>query len=100
VVASPAGPVFDEAIEGCVLARRDFYLGLWAGRKLGLSGGALQDYAQSIVEADYKTPGREVLIQRLKRDFVDHCFPVERDEIESALRRSEANALEQFMVSD
>lgn len=32
----------DAAVDECVIARRDFYLGLWAGRALGLGGDALQ----------------------------------------------------------
>lgn len=96
--ASPA--TIDEAIEDCVLTRRDFYLGLWAGRKLGLSDGALQDYAQSIVAADYEAPGPEALIQRLLRDFTERDCAVGRDEIERELHRLEADAHQQFMVSD
>jgi hypothetical protein len=97
--ASPATTI-DDAIEDCVLTRRDFYLGLWAGRKLGLSDGALQDYARSVVAVDYEDPGSEALIQKLQRDFVDHGCAVGREEIERELHRLEADAHQQFMVSD
>ena len=100
--AGPAASAatIDEAIEDCVLTRRDFYLGLWAGRKLGLSDAALQAYARSIVAADYEAPGPEALIQKIARDFSDRGSVVTRQEIEHELHRLEADANQQFMVSD
>lgn len=98
--AAASAVTIDEAIEDCVLTRRDFYLGLWAGRKFGLSDAALQNYARSIVEADYQAPGSEALIQKLERDFADRGCVVTREEIERELHRLEADANRQFMVSD
>ena len=69
----------DHAIEDCVIARRNFYLGLWAGRTLGLADNALLEYACSVVAADYEEPGRDDVIRKLLGDFAGCGDPAGRD---------------------
>jgi hypothetical protein len=38
-----APPSIDAAIEECIVSRRNFYLGLWAGRQLGIREELLRD---------------------------------------------------------
>ena len=37
----------EAAIEECIVPRRNFYLGLWAARQLGIIDGLQRDYARS-----------------------------------------------------
>ncbi len=92
---SYGGP--DPAIMTSVASRRDFYLGLWAGRQFGLSDTALHDYARSIVEADKIASEPETLIQKLEHDFAIRGCPVEREEIIHQLHRTQAVAHRQFI---
>lgn len=90
----------DAAVDECVIARRDFYLGLWAGRALGLGGDALQLYARSVVEADYDEPGDADVIRKLVHDFAAAGSAVPRQEIERQLRETQAIAMRHFAMSD
>lgn len=90
----------DEAIEHCVIARRNFYLGLWAGRTLELTDDALQRYARGVVEADYEEPGHGDVVRKLLRDFATTGRQMARQEIERQLRRSHAIAVQHFAMSD
>jgi len=44
----------DEALRFKIAARRNKLLGLWAAGELGLSGEAAEEYAKSVVGADFK----------------------------------------------
>jgi len=90
----------DDAIEECLVSRRNFYLGLWAGRQLGLSQGELHDYARSVVAADFEEPGDEDVIRKLVRDFDSSGCAVTREEIERQLCRTQAIAVRQLLMSD
>ena len=52
-----APPSIDAAIEECIVSRRNFYLGLWAGRQLGIREELLRNYACRVAAADYEQPG-------------------------------------------
>ena len=89
----------DTAIEECIVSRRNFYLGLWAGRQLGIAEERLGEYAHSVVAADYEEPGPEDVIRKLARDFAANNLVVTREEVELQLCRTRAIAARQFAVS-
>jgi len=84
----------DAVIEECLVSRGNFYLGLWAGRQLGVAEALLHDYARSVAAAEYEEPGAEDVFRKLMR------VAVTRDEIEDQLYRSRAIAARQFAASD
>jgi hypothetical protein len=90
----------EHAIEDCVIARRNFYLGLWAGRTLGLSGDAHRQYACSVVAADYEETGRDDVIRKLMRDFTARGVAIARAEIEQEMRATQIMATRHFAMSD
>ncbi len=90
----------DEAIEECVIARRNFYLGLWAGQALGFADDVLQRYARSVVEADYEETGHEDVIRKLLRDFAAAGSAMTRPEIERQLRHTQTIAARHLSMSD
>jgi len=90
----------DTAIEECIVSRRNFYLGLWAGRQLGIADELLREYAHSVVAADFEEPGHEDVIRKLARDFAAKDQVLTREEVERQLCRTRAIAARQFAVSD
>ncbi|MEM6383852.1 MAG: DUF1476 domain-containing protein [Pseudomonadota bacterium] len=59
----------DEELKFKAEARRNKMLGAWAAEKLGLSGGEADDYAKSVVLADFEEPGDEDVYRKVKGDF-------------------------------
>ena len=59
----------DEEMRFKAMARRNKLLGLWAAEKLGLSGAAADDYAKSIVKADFEEAGDEDVFRKIRADF-------------------------------
>jgi hypothetical protein len=60
---------FDEEVRFKATARRNKLLGLWAAEKLGLSGTAAEDYAKSVVKADFEEAGDEDVFRKIRGDF-------------------------------
>ena len=52
-------------------ARRNKMLGLWAARLLGLSGAEAENYAQSIVMAEFEQGGDNAVIAKVRKDLED-----------------------------
>jgi hypothetical protein len=90
----------DEAIEECIVSRRNFYLGLWAGRQLDLPEEALRAYAETVVEADHEEPGHDDVIRKIARDFAERGQAMTRAEILRQLIRTHLLAARQFGMSD
>jgi hypothetical protein len=99
--APHAAPVsIDAVIEECLVSRGNFYLGLWAGRQIGIAEALLHDYARSVVAAEYEESGSEDVFRKVLLDFAANGVAVTRDEIERQLYRSCAVAARQFAASD
>ena len=52
-------------------ARRNRALGRWAGELMGLSGEALDAYAQTVVKSDFKEAGDEDVFQKVVADLAE-----------------------------
>jgi hypothetical protein len=50
-------------------ARRNKALGLWAAEKLGLSGAEAEEYARSVIAADFLEAGDEDVFRKIRADF-------------------------------
>ena len=50
-------------------SRRNKLLGMWAAGLLGKTGVAAEDYAQSVVAADFEEAGDEDVFRKLRADF-------------------------------
>ena len=59
----------DEEIRFKAMARRNKLLGLWAAEKLGLSGAEAEDYAKSVVKADFEEAGDDDVFRKVRADF-------------------------------
>ena len=59
----------DEELKFKATARRNKLLGLWAAEKLGLTGEEAENYAKSVVKADFEEPGEEDVFRKIRGDF-------------------------------
>jgi hypothetical protein len=50
-------------------ARRNKLLGLWAAELLGMDQAAAQDYAKSVVKADFEEAGHEDVVRKVAGDL-------------------------------
>ncbi len=50
-------------------ARRNKLLGLWAAGLMGLDGDAADEYAKSVIKADFAEPGDEDVFRKIRGDF-------------------------------
>ncbi len=74
----------DEELRFKAMARRNKLLGLWAAEKLGKSGAEAEDYAKSVVRADFEEAGDEDVFRKVMADLVGGGAK----ESESDLRRA------------
>jgi hypothetical protein len=61
----------DEELRFKATARRNKMLGLWAARLLGLSGAEAENYAQSVVMAEFEQGGDNAVIGKVRKDLED-----------------------------
>ena len=54
-------------------ARRNKLLGLWAAELMGKSGDAANDYAMSVVSADFEEAGSEDVVRKVAADLGDRA---------------------------
>ena len=59
----------DEELRFKAMARRNKLLGLWAAEKLGLSGAEADEYAKSVVRADFEEAGDDDVFRKVRGDF-------------------------------
>jgi hypothetical protein len=85
----------DQELQFKVTARRNRLTGLWAAARLGLSGEAAEDYARSIVAADFEEAGDADVIRKLKADL--GRVGVSEEEILAALEANRVEARRQII---
>jgi hypothetical protein len=59
----------DEELKFKAIARRNKMLGLWAAEKLGLSGAEAENYARSVVLAEFEQGGDAAVVGKIRKDF-------------------------------
>jgi hypothetical protein len=59
----------DEELKFKATARRNKMLGLWAAGQLGLSGAEAENYARSIVLAEFEQGGDNAVIAKIRKDL-------------------------------
>ena len=75
-------------------ARRNKLLGLWAAAKLGKAAEEADEYARSVVLADFEEPGEEDVFRKVRKDFdaagIEQSDHQIRREMEALLVRAHA----------
>jgi hypothetical protein len=59
----------DKELEFKAVARRNKLLGLWAAEQMSLKGPAADDYAKTVVLADFDRPGDGDVLEKVMGDF-------------------------------
>jgi hypothetical protein len=59
----------DQEQEFRAQARRNRLFGLWVAEKLGKSGAEAEAYAKTVVAADFKKPGHDDVIEKVRGDL-------------------------------
>jgi len=67
------------------VARRNVLFGLWAGRRMGLDGDALETYAWSVHLADHQLPGHDDVIAKVAVDLASVGRPISDRKLRSRL---------------
>ena len=75
-------------------ARRNKLLGLWAAGLLGHEGDAAQDYAKSVVKADFEEAGSDDVVRKVAGDLAGKAS---EDEVRKQLDLKMAEAKAQLM---
>ena len=80
-----------------ITARANKLLGHWAAGKLGLNADAADDYARSIVHAEFEKAGHAGVVAKVKADLAARNLGVADDEITAAVAATSAEARNQIM---
>jgi len=68
------------------IARRNILFGLWAGRRIGLRGNALETYAWSVHFADQQCPGHDDVVAKVAADLKASGKPMSDRHLRDHLR--------------
>ena len=90
----------EASTDGCVNARRDYILGLWAGHKMGLHGDELQLYVRDVLHTDRVTPGADPMINKVAQDFSSCGVTLANSQIRVAFQNAERTARTEMLVTD
>ena len=78
----------DQEIEFKATARRNKLLGLWAAELMGMDGPAADDYAKTVIAADFEEAGDDDVFRKVRADLdakqvelSDHLLRKQMDEL-------------------
>lgn len=74
------------------IARRNLLLGLWAGRRMGLTGDDLENYALAVHLSDKRRAGHDDVIDKVASDLTVCRVPVTDRQLRARLREMELRA--------
>jgi hypothetical protein len=82
----------DQELEFKAQARRAKIVGLWAANLMGLSDGAAEDYAKSVIVADLEEAGQEDLFRKIRTDLDMHAVQLSDHQIRAKMEEALAEA--------
>lgn len=88
----------DQEFRFKVTARRNRLLGLWAAERMGLSGEAAEDYAKTVVEAEFDPGGDTHIVDKIVADLGAKGHAVTADQVRFELGHFAARARDQLMA--
>ncbi|MBV8777850.1 MAG: DUF1476 domain-containing protein [Alphaproteobacteria bacterium] len=86
----------DQELRFKVTARRNRLVGLWAAERMGLSGEAAEDYAKTVVEAEFGGGDKKV-IDKVVADLAAKGHPFTAAQVQFELDHFAATARQQVM---
>ena len=85
----------DEELRFKAEVRRNKLLGLWAAEKLGLSGEAANDYAKTVVAADFEEAGDSDVVRKVMGDLARQGSAITEQELRMKMDELMAQAIAQ-----
>jgi hypothetical protein len=85
----------DEELNFKAEARRNKLLGLWVAEKLGLSGDAANDYAKTVVAAEFAEGRDENVVRKVMADLGAKGVDITEAEIRAKMAELMARAIAQ-----
>jgi hypothetical protein len=92
--------VLERGSRDSVIERRNFFMGLWAGRLLGYEGEDLAIYAGEIMASDLLEPGPQDVIGRIVADFAAGGVPVGEAEVGLRISQTERFVRAELLSTD
>ena len=89
----------DEELRFKATARRNKLLGLWAAEKLGLTGSAADDYAKSVIKADFEEAGDDDVFRKIRGDFDAKTVAQSDHQIRRTMDELMGTAIEQIRTA-
>lgn len=86
----------DEELRFKARNRGNKMFGLWIAEQLGHTGDAAEEYARTVVMADFEEPGDDDILKKAKIDLVAHKVEVSDHLLEKHLAEFREIALEQL----
>lgn len=83
----------DEELRFKAMARRNKLLGLWAAERLGKSGAEADEYAKSVVLADFEEAGDADVVRKVRGDLEAAGHATAEPEIRAQMERLMAQAV-------
>lgn len=90
----------ERATRGQVNARRNYLVGLWAGRMLGYRDRRLSGYVIEVMQSDYLEPGPADVIHKVRRDFEASGIGICEREILRQLQLAERGVRAELLATD
>ena len=85
----------DEELRFKAEVRRNKLLGLWVAEKLGLSGEAANDYAKTVVAADFEEAGDSDVVRKVMDDLARQGIAITEQELRMKMDELMAQAIAQ-----
>jgi hypothetical protein len=73
--------VHQDEMEFRVIARRNKLLGLWAAKKMGMTGETAKEYSKEVVVSDLEEPGDDDVVRKVMKDFAEKGVGVLEDRL-------------------
>lgn len=86
----------DEELRFKAMARRNKLLGLWAAEQLGKSGADAQDYAKSVVLADFEEAGDGDVLRKVRGDLAAAGITLTDAQVRSTMETLMIRAIEEI----
>lgn len=90
----------ETATRGQVNARRNYLMGIWAGRMLGYSDRDLTDYVCDVMASDFQEPGPQDVVRKLRRDLKEIGMEISEAEILRQLQMTERSVRAELHMTD
>lgn len=88
------------ATRGQVNARRNYLMGLWAGRMLGMGDRELPDYVHEVMRSDFEEPGPGDVVRKVSRDLASADRKISEEEVLRQLKKMEKSVRSELLSTD